>query len=329
MLVSNDDFMPNKPTNQNLIDQMKKKISSKDAGPENQSRSRSRTLNSKSLNYSSEIINAGRPINFQASTQPRLSQSINYSQAKSSQSNIDQRQDDTGSFISNSKDPMNPRNQHVKDLTVFEKKELPGISESLRSKTFTSERNSDHSANERYNTDKVYRSKLQKKGKTKNIVFKEMSSSGMDAIESLSSGFTQSTKMDEKDTGNAFANYILGFLCGFFLNIFGVLLMLCCTNKKKRCEGATHGMVVSSIVIIVIFNGYFFNVIKSLNSGDSEFFGDLVKRDSMKHGTPIGHSEDSMIDFRAENSGKQLSGSQPENGVKNHAAHILLNRLLL
>ena len=47
--------------------------------------------------------------------------------------------------------------------------------------------------------------------------------------------------------------------------------MLFCSNKKKRCEGATHGMIVSTIVLIVVFNGYFFNVIKDLQFQDDQF----------------------------------------------------------
>jgi len=113
----------------------------------------------------------------------------------------------------------------------------------------------------------VYKSKLQDKGKVRNVVLKEITSSEMEINETLSSGYTYASK-DTHYEENNFTDYLIGFVCGFFLSIFGVMIMLFCTTKKKRCEGATHGMIISSIVLLVLFNGYFFNVIKSIQEGE-------------------------------------------------------------
>jgi hypothetical protein len=297
MLVSNEDFMPNKPTNKNLIDQMKKKITSKDALPDNQSRSRSKTItaNNCSLHYSTDVINAGRPVNFQASNHPQISHSIHLSQTRSMRSAKD-KVEEQGSFISYSKDPNNPKNKEIKDLTGFEKDDLPNIKESNISGALSNSKLSKNSEVERYYTNRIYKSKLQEKAKVKNLLLKEMTSSEMDNV---SSEYTYQSK-DSHDQENSFTDYLLGFVCGFFLSIFGVMIMLFCTNKKRRCEGATHGMILSSIVLIVLFNGYFFNVIKSIQNGEIDLFQENHHHNMDLHfkiNGSIGTTERDMINF--------------------------------
>ena len=260
MLVSNEDFMPNKPSNQNLIDQMKKKISTREiTTPEKNSRLSSHQLRS------SDVINASLPVNFQASTQPQLTKSSYHQESYSVRSISKMRRNDHDtSFRSNEKGKIS----NDKNLTIFDKDDLPNIQEFSQSNTDNTSKLSGRT-NEQYNANKIYKKKLRAKDPPRNIVFKEYSNSGMDGVKSLSSGYTDSSdnlKEDDEDI----SDYVVGFVCGFLLSIFGVLIMLFCSKKKRRCEGATHGMIVSGILFITIFNGYFLSVIKDLAKGQVE-----------------------------------------------------------
>lgn len=310
MLVSNEDFMPTKPTNKNLIDQMKKKISSKE-NSQTQGRSRSKTLimNSKSsLNQSSDVINAGHPVNFQASNQPQHLYSTNPNHSLKS---FNENQEDSGSFISNTRDPGFLKNNDIKDLSMFEKEELPHIREKG---SRASKNDSEQSSDDKYDTHRIYKDKLEGKHGTKNVILREMRSSGMDGVDSLSSGYTEDLK-DEEEGG--FKDYLFGFFCGFFLSIFGVIFMLFCTNKRKRCEGATHGMILSGIVLIVVFNGYFFNIIKDMETQGMSFIDSNSSRSGKYNqnikGNPYRDAIGQGSEYPAMNNTQKLEDAQPKN----------------
>ena len=262
MLVSNEDFMPNKPSNQNLINQMKKKISTRELSTPEKSKSRLSSNNPRT-----DLINASLPVNFQASTQPQLVKSSYYQDSYSvrSLSKMLKNEKDEASFRSNEKG----KNSNDRNLTAFDKDDLPNIQEFSHSNTENTDKLSGKS-DERYNANKVYKKKLRaNKDPPKNIVFKEYSSSGMDGVKSLSSGYTDSSDFNKEDNED-FAQYVVGFICGFFLSIFGVIIMLFCSKKRRRCEGATHGMIVSGIILIVVFNGYFLTVMQDFAKGKIE-----------------------------------------------------------
>lgn len=287
MLVSNEDFMPNKPANQNLIEQMKKKISSKDVQTSFENRQRTRTVALDSMNKSSEMINASLPVNFEASTDPRDIRDAPENQLSVRSLTEVKNSEEANSFISNGM--LNSKGKRedarIRDLSGFEKDELPNIEEFSCSHTATM---SKLSGDENYNADRMYRKKL-KTRTTRNVVIKEFSSSGMDAVKSLSSGYTDSSKENNEDDNQDFANYVVGFVCGFFLSIFGVLIMLFCSRRTRRCEGATHGMVVSGIILLVVFNGAIFSFVKNLANENMEL---EKKKHSFK--TPLG-SENNLL----------------------------------
>lgn len=260
--------MPNKPANQNLIEQMKKKISSKEVQTNFENRQRARTLAPDSMNKSSEMINASLPVNFEASTNPgELGVSREKQLSVRSLTEI-KNNEDSNSFISNG--VLNSKGKRedykIRDLSGFERDELPDIEEFSRSQTATM---SKLSGDENYNADRMYRKKLKIKT-TRNVVIKEISTSGMDAVKSLSSGYTDSSKENNEEDHEEFVNYVIGFVCGFFLSIFGVIIMLFCSRRSRKCEGATHGMIVSGIILLVVFNGALFTFVKDLANENME-----------------------------------------------------------
>ena len=262
MLVSDEDFTIKKPENKNLIDQMKKKISQKEV----KEKQRSRTLipNTVSIHNSAEKINSGMPNNFHASKNDQ-NKPLSYRSGKL----VDENGTDfQSSFISN-KYNENRKSQsgEVKDLNKFntdikykekKKNSFEEFGESGKDSTSRED--------EKYNTNKLY-DKRMKKGskKPKNIILKEFNSYNMDDVDSLSSGLTTKS-VDETKEDEEFISYLIGFLSGFFFSIFGLIIILFCSKSKKKCEGATHGMIVSGILVIIIFNGYFIATIQNIKN---------------------------------------------------------------
>ena len=275
MLVSDDDFMPKKPMNQNLIDQMKKKITSKENSnlAQNKERQRSKTLlpSNASPHNSTDLINAGRPVNYQASHYLDLEQKSTRSMIGGEKLSGDD-QSMARSFISNNY----LKKDEIKDLNMFDKEELANIKESSKNISrgdITESNITKTTLEDQYNTNHIYKKKLRQKiPKTMNVILKEIDPNGMDGIDSLSSGYTEFYNENSKDTDD-FINYAIGFIVGFFLSIFGVILMLTCSRSKRKCEGATHGMVVSGIIALILFNGYFITTIKRMNKEGIDIFG--------------------------------------------------------
>ena len=281
MLVSNDDFMPTRPANQNLIHQMKKKISTRELtiGPSNRLKSRTQAPNTP--NQSSDLINADLPSNFQASNQKKPDTQIPLSLR--SIRNLDADRSNNGdSFISPETRPVDRQEENKnKDISRFDEDDLPDIHEKSNSQVITLSFESKKTTEGKYNADRMYKKKF-KKPHVKNLVFKEASSKGMDGINSLSSGYTENVNDKEQDDID-FAHYLTGFICGFFLSIFGVVIMLCCSKNNRRCEGATHGMIASGIVFMICFNGYIFTMMKDFteeNHDEKAFLGTAMGQNS-------------------------------------------------
>ena len=273
MLVNNEeDFMPNKPASQNLIDQMKRQISIKSNGSgskKNKHRNRSQTIGPNSNKLSGSRTNSVGPVNadhpgmYQASGQPQPGKSIHSLHAKRSTDEKEM----TRSFMSSNY----VKDSGVKDLNVFDCEPLPDIRE-------TSNRgsNGDNSddlnegkprKNDRYKTNQVYKQKLNGTGRApKNMIFREMNhsnaSSDMEGVQSLSSGYTEhSAAKETKD----FTGYAIGFACGFFLSFFGIFVVLLCSKRKRSCEGAVHGALASGILLLIVFNSYFVAMLQGMS----------------------------------------------------------------
>lgn len=273
MLVNNEeDFMPNKPASQNLIDQMKRQISIKSNGSgskKSKHRNRSQTLGPTNNNLSGSRTNSVGPVNadnpgmYQASGQPQKDKSIHSLHAKRSTDEKEM----TRSFMSSNY----VKDSGVKDLNVFDCEPLPDIRETSN-RDSSADNSGDHNdakprKNDRYKTNQVYKQKLNGTGRApKNMIFREMNrsntSSDMDGVQSLSSGYTEHSTI--KETSD-FRGYAIGFACGFFLSFFGIFAVLLCSKRKRSCDGAVHGALASGILLLIVFNSYFVALIQGMS----------------------------------------------------------------
>ena len=105
-----------------------------------------------------------------------------------------------------------------------------------------------------------YSSGLERKN-TFDLGQKHLKSSDFSSVTSLSGRSQDSEtlkKPKKKQTLEVdIQDYVIGFILGISLNLFGILLICLCARKTKTIKGGIHGAVISGLIFVFIIHGVY------------------------------------------------------------------------